>query len=67
MSSLSSVVQCCLSSGSGTVKSIFGPRIPSNCELEAKLRGLVDLSLVERPFVAYCAFVIIREEVGNDL
>ena len=43
------------------------PSIPSNYELEYKLRGVVDISLVELPFVVHCDFGIITEEVGNSL
>ena len=44
-----------------------GPLILSDCELEAKFGGVVDVSLVECPFVVYRDFVIITGEVGNAL
>ena len=42
-----------------------GPCIPSDCELEAKFWGVVNVSLVEHPFVVYRDFEIVTEEVGN--
>ena len=42
-----------------------GPLIGSDCEMESKLWGIVDVSLVEPPFVVHCDFGIMTEEVGN--
>ena len=44
-----------------------GPRILSDCEMEAEFRGLVDVYLVELPFVVHREFGIVTEEVGNAL
>ena len=46
---------------------LSGPRILSDCELESKFRGVVDVSLVELPFVVQRDFGIMTEEVGNSL
>ena len=35
--------------------------------MEAKLWGVVDVSLVELPFVVHREFGIVTEEVGNSL
>ena len=67
MSSPSSVVQCCFKSGSGTVKSIFLYLALSYYKLEAKFRGVVDISLVGCPFVVHHKFGIMTEEVDNSL
>ena len=44
-----------------------GPCIASDYKLEAKLWGVVDVSLVGRPFVVHRDFGIVVEEVGNAL
>ena len=46
---------------------LSGPWIPSTYELEYKFRGLVDVSLVECPFVVHRDFGIMTEEVWNAL
>ena len=46
---------------------LYGPCIPSDYELESIFRGVVDVSLVESPFVVYCDFEIMTEEVWNYL
>ena len=43
------------------------PFITSDCEMEAKFRGVVDVSLVEHPFLVHSEFGIMTEEVGDDL
>ena len=46
---------------------LSGPCIPSDYELESTFRGVVDISLVECPFVVHRDFGIMTEEVGNAL
>ena len=46
---------------------LSGPCIPSDYELESTFRGVVDVSLVELPFVVHRDFVIMTEEVWNAL
>ena len=46
---------------------LSGPCITSYYELEFNLRGVVDISLVERPFVVHCDFGIMTEEVWNTI
>ena len=43
------------------------PCIPSDYELESTFRGVVDISLLECPFVVHCDFGIMTEEVWNSL
>ena len=68
LSSLSRVVQCCLTSGKWDSKiNLYGPCISSDYELESTFRGVVDIYLVECPFLVHYDFGIMREEVWNDL
>ena len=46
---------------------LSGPCIPSEYEVESKFRGVVDISLVECPFVVHHDFGIMTEEVWNAL
>ena len=46
---------------------LSGPCIPSDYELESTFRGVVDVSLVEFPFVVHRDFEIMKEEVCNAL
>ena len=46
---------------------IYGPCIPSDYELESTFRGVVDVPLVEFPFVVHREFGIMTEEVWNAL
>ena len=46
---------------------IYGPCILYDYELEYNFRGLVDVSLVECPFVVHHDFGIMPEEVCNSL
>ena len=46
---------------------LSGPCIPYDYELESKFRGVVDVSLLECPFVVHSEFVIMTEEVWNTL
>ena len=46
---------------------LYRPCIPSDYGLESTFRGLVNVSLVEPPFVAHSDFGTITEEVWNSL
>ena len=46
---------------------ISGSCIPSEYELESTFRGVVDVSLLESPFVVHLKFGIMTEEVWNAL
>ena len=49
----------------GSKINIFGTYTPSDYELESNFRGVVDLPIVESPFVVHREFGIILEEVCN--
>ena len=46
---------------------LYGPCILSDYELESTFRGVVDISLVEFPFVVHSDFGIMTEELWNSL
>ena len=46
---------------------LSGPCITSDYELESTFRGVVDVSLVESPLLVHRDFVIMTEELWNDL
>ena len=46
---------------------IYGPWVTSDYELESNFRWVVDISLVEYPFVVHSEFGIMKEAVWNAL